>query len=336
VNGSNGLRAIGGTLLACCATLAWAKDHTGGACTQSAATLSTACALNAGEEYQVALAACTNVSDANGRAQCQADAAAARDDARQTCGDVTDARGEVCAALGDAAYEPAFGAAYADQFVDPREIGGSVTPNPYFPLVAGSQWKYKSTYQNEDGETVTERDTTTVTSDTKLIDGVTCVIVTDVVRSTDGTIESTQDWFAQDVAGNVWYCGEISQQKEKFDGDDPAKPELVAIDGSWKTGRDSAKPGIQMFAAPIVGKTYRQELLWTEAEDVATILDLHADESVAGGAYRCNGQCLETRDYSALEPDANEHKFYLPNVGLMLEIDLTNGARNELISYTQP
>jgi hypothetical protein len=134
----------------------------------------------------------------------------------------------------------------------------------------------------------------------------------------------------------VWYCGEIAQQQETFDGDVPPQPELVDIEGSWKTGRDGAKPGIQMLAHPAVGRTYRQELLWVDAEDVATVLSVNANESVSGGAFRCNSACLETRDFAAIEPDADEHKFYAPDVGLMLEVDLTNGARNELVSYTHP
>jgi hypothetical protein len=312
----------------------WAAN---GPCTQSAAKLQTACGNNVNEEYRVTLAACLNMTDDAVRAQCIADAQAARDDGNSSCTDVNAARLKVCGAIGDAAYEPKFGADFADQFVDPRDIGRTVRANPYFPLLPGSEWKYRTTFKDEDGETVTERDTVTVTSGTKLIEGITCVIVTDVVTSTDGSVESTQDWFAQDVGGNVWYCGEIAQQKETFDGDEPATPELVGIDGSWKAGRNFAKPGIQMFATPQKGKTYRQELLWTEAEDVAQVLNLNAVESVSGGAFRCNGRCIETHDYSALEPDAAENKFYAPGVGLILEVDLGNGnARNELVSYKHP
>ena len=311
----------------------WASN---GPCTQSAAKLQTACGNNVDEEYRVTLAACLNMSDAAAQDQCATDVRSARDDGNSDCTAVNAARLQVCAALGDIAYEPKFGPDFADQFVDPRRIGAGVQPNVYCPLLPGAEWKYKSTFKNEDGETVTERDTVTVTSGVKLIDGITCVIVDDVVTSTDGSVEATQDWFAQDVRGNVWYCGEIAQQKETFDGDDPAKPELVGIDGSWKAGRDFAKPGVQMFASPQKGKTYRQELLWTEAEDVAEVLSTSANESVSGGAFKCSGRCIETRDYSALEPDAQEHKFYAPGVGLILEVDLGNGARNELVSYKHP
>jgi hypothetical protein len=305
-------------------------------CSNTAKVLKTACGFDTNDNYQVAIAACMNLVDSAARTSCQDAARNTRDDDTKQCGAVFDAREQICGAIGEAAYDPPFGPAFANNFVDPRQIGHSVPPNPYFPLVAGSQWKYKTTYANDSGEKITERDTVTVTSDTKLIDGVTCVIVDDNVKASDGTLELTQDWFAQDTQGNVWYCGEIAQQKETNDGDQPPTPELVGIEGSWKTGRETAKPGIQMLASPRVGKTYRQELKWVDAEDVASVLSVNANESVSNGAFTCNSQCLETRDFSGVEPDADEHKYYLPGVGLMLEVDLTNGARNELLSYTHP
>lgn len=320
-------------LFAC--TGAWAAG--GNVCSKTANTLLTACGANTNDNYFVSIATCKNLADADARKECLAETGATRKDDASSCHEVYHARQDVCEALGtEAAYNPPFGPGYASSFVDPLEIGSTVAPNPYFPLQPGSKWKYRTTYKNEDGEDITEKDTVTVTSRTKLIEGVTCVVTTDVVRASDGTLEDTEDWYAQDVNGNVWYCGESSQEKETFDGDNPQTPELVSVDGSWKTGREGAKPGILMYANPRVGKTYRQELAWTEAEDVAKVLATDADESAHGGEFQCNHACLETRDYTALEPDANENKFYAPDVGLILEVDLTNGARNELVSYTHP
>jgi len=324
--------------LASCTLLAAATTAQagGGVCSGTANLLRKACAADITDNYLVATATCKNLTDAAARASCMDDARATRSDDASNCQDVYSARLGVCDALGNGAYDPPFGPDQAHNFVDPLRIGGAVAPNPWWPLTPGSQWKYLTHYKDESGEKITERDTVTVTDRTKLVEGITCVVVTDVVRASDGTIEDTEDWYAQDIQGNVWYCGESSQQKEIFDGDNPPKPELVAIDGSWKAGREGAKAGIVMFANPPVHKTYRQELFWTEAEDVARILATDADESVNGGAFKCNHACVETRDYSALEPDANEHKYYAPGVGLMLEVDLVNGARNELVSYTHP
>ena len=71
---------------------------------------------------------------------------------------------------------------------------------------------------------------------------------------------------------DVWYCGEIARNYETFEGDDPEDPELVDIDGSWKAGRDGAKPGILIQADPQPPNAYRQEVLLGEAEDVAQVL----------------------------------------------------------------
>ncbi len=328
--------ALTSLLFSCGAAAGAPGADDGNVCSNTAKILRSACSADTFDNYRLSVAACLNIDDEDARASCFDDAREARAEDAAGCGATFDARRQVCRALGQSRYDPEFGAAFANNFVDPREIGASVLPNPYFPLLPGSEWKYKSTYTNDDGEKVTERDTVTVTGDTKLIEGVTCLVIKDVVRASDGTVEDTQDWFAQDQQGNVWYCGEIAQQKEIFEGDQPAKPELVGIEGSWKTGVERAKPGFQMLAAPKVAKTYRQELKWGDAEDVAEVLSLNATESVGNGAFSCDGQCLETRDFSALEPDAEEHKYYLPGVGLMLEVDLANGARNELISYTHP
>ncbi len=36
------------------------------------------------------------------------------------------------------------------------------------------------------------------------------MVVTDQVAEDGVVVEDTQDWYAQDNDGNVWYCGEIS------------------------------------------------------------------------------------------------------------------------------
>ena len=52
-------------------------------------------------------------------------------------------------------------------------------------------------------------------------EGVTCIVVNDVV-SVDGVpLEDTDDWLAQRKDGTVDYCGESVQDFETFEGDDP-------------------------------------------------------------------------------------------------------------------
>ena len=298
-------------------------------CTESAALLRYACSYDLRDDFYSRTAQCLDASLPD--AACRSVAEADYDDGSEECSEVFDARLDLCEALDNATHEPAFGALFAAEFVDPGQIGGAVAPNPYLPLVPGNRWEYEGTSVDDDGEEVTETITVTVTGDTKLIDGVTCMVVRDVATEEDVVIESTDDWFAQDVNGNVWYCGEISQNFEVFDGDDPEEPELVDTEGSWKAGRERAKAGVLVPASPEVGAVIRQEVAYGDAEDTIEILSVTESESAPGGA--CAGDCLMTRDFTPLDPEANEHKYYAPGIGLILEIDVESGDRVELVQF---
>jgi hypothetical protein len=77
--------------------------------------------------------------------------------------------------------------------------------NPYFPLPVGARWVVRVT-DPEGGE---QRQVVTVTDQTKRIaNGVEARVVHDVVREDGKPVEVTDDWYAQDSEGNVWYFGE--------------------------------------------------------------------------------------------------------------------------------
>jgi hypothetical protein len=48
------------------------------------------------------------------------------------------------------------------------------------------------------------------------------------------------------------------------------------------------------------------------------------------------GNCLQTREFTPLEADVNEYKYYCQDVGLVLEVDVATGARTELTQVTAP
>jgi hypothetical protein len=297
-----------------------APDAAAGPCTDTTSTAFQACLADARDNFLIAKGVCLNLSDDTERDGCVADAQSTRQDDRTLCGQQRSARGELCQALGEDAYDPEF---TAENFVSPHDIGKTVEANPYFPLVQGNQWVY------EIGDTQT--DTMIVTDKTKLIGDVTCVVVTDQVADAKSkiVIEDTQDWYAQDNAGNVWYCGEISLSLETFDGDKPQDPELVDIEGSWKTGREGAKPGILIEAKPKVGDIYRQEFALGTAEDAAEVISITGSESAP--AASCTGDCLVTREFSSLEPDAEENKYYKPGVGQIVGVE--GDTRTELVEF---
>ena len=295
--------------------LAWGPKS----CTQTSWAASVACQNEARDAYWIARGNCYNLSDPEARAECFKDALSQFREAGEECKDQRGARLEVCEDIGEAPYDPAIDPA---NFVDPTTISVS-NANPYFPLVEGYNWVY------EGGD---ETITVTVTDETINIRGVKCRVVTDVVEVDGEVVEDTNDWYAQDKQGNIWYFGERSLATEDCD----ACEGLVKTDGSWKAGVDYAKPGIIMWAHPEEGKVYRQEFALGEAEDMAEVLSLTASATLDDASFSCSGTCLQTADYTPIEPDVLEYKFYKPGIGLVLEVDPETEERVELINFTTP
>ncbi|MBX2870053.1 MAG: hypothetical protein KTR18_15340 [Acidiferrobacterales bacterium] len=300
-------------------------------CSHTASSLYIACIGDQINHFYTAKAGCLNLEDKFEQRQCLYAISRSNHEDRKECRSIRYARMDLCDEIGEQAYTPKFGPKYAEHFVDPREIGVSIQPNIYLPLIVGNQWNYQSVIVDESGEPVTESIRVEVTDRTKEIDGITCVVVKDIVDEDGAVIEDTSDWYAQDIEGNVWYCGEISKNYESFDGDEPQAIELTDIDGSWKAGRDFAKAGVLFPAVPEVGQIIRQEVAWREAEDVIEVLSLTGSEAAPGGS--CENNCLVTRDFTPLDPGVDEIKYFAPGVGLILEID-ADGNRVELVRFT--
>ena len=201
--------------------------------------------------------------------------------------------------------------------IDPAHFVTGVD-NPLFPLVPGTVFEYDVL---ETDETVT----VSVTTDTKLIMGVTCMVVRDIARSGGIIVEDTFDWYAQDDEGNVWYMGEDTTA---FDAG------MMSKEGSWEGGVDGAKPGIIMKGTPKVGDRYYQEFYKDEAEDEGEVLSIDASVMVPYGSFT---GCVQTRDFTALDPDVEENKFYCPGVGQVRAMITKGGAEHEdLISVQSP
>ncbi len=197
--------------------------------------------------------------------------------------------------------------------IDPVDFTTEVT-NPYMPLVPGTTRTY------EGGG---ERVVVTVTSSTRTVMGVETVVVRDREYRGTALIEDTEDWFAQDEDGNVWYFGEDTA--ECSNGAISGRP------GAWEAGVDGAQPGIVMLAAPRVGDYYRQEFYAGRAEDVARVRELGATADHEGQVYRA---VLVTEDFTALEPGVLEHKSYAPDVGLIEERHVGEGSPVRLTEVT--
>jgi hypothetical protein len=183
--------------------------------------------------------------------------------------------------------------------IDPADFV-SVIDNPYLPLKPGTTFIYEDVRALEHIEV-------TVKHETRMVMGVECVVVRDQVTVDGELIEDTYDWFAQDLEGNVWYFGEDSSEIE--DG------EVVSKEGSWEAGVRGALPGIVMPADPRPGESYRQEYLVGEAEDMAEVVSLDESTSIAFGEY---DELLMTREWTRLEPEVSELKYYARGTGLIL------------------
>ncbi|HEU4980201.1 MAG TPA: hypothetical protein VFT14_03220 [Solirubrobacterales bacterium] len=205
--------------------------------------------------------------------------------------------------------------------LDPAEFTTEIT-NPYWPMRPGSRWVYRET----DGDAV-QRVVVTVTERTKRIaNGIEARVVRDVVSEDDEPVEVTDDWYAQDSDGNVWYMGEDTAEYENG--------KIVSREGSFEAGVDGAQPGVIMPADPEVGQSFRQEYLEGEAEDRARVLSLDAEASVPFGSFE---GVLQTEDTNPLsDPPEVEHKFYARDIGPVLAIGVAGGSgREELVSYTR-
>lgn len=194
-----------------------------------------------------------------------------------------------------------------------------IIDNPWLPLTPGRTWVYES--PTGDGERIA----VTVTGETRVVQGVTTTVVRDVTTGPDGeVVEVTDDWFAQDRAGNVWSFGEATTEY-----DDRGRP---GTGGSWEAGMDGAQAGIVMLAAPRLGDGYQQGFLEGEAEDRATVLSLEARVTVGLGSY---DGLLQTQETTPLEPGLTGHRYYARGIGLVYEETVAGGeGAAALVEFT--
>jgi hypothetical protein len=305
-------------------------------CSETAVAAYIACQNEIEDDYWIAVGNCINLSDPDERKECKYGEEGAwtqRKEGKELCSEQRVARLEICEGLGQERYDPEID---PDEFVDFEAVldGGAFTPNLYFPLVPGTVRKYRVT--NGDDEVI-ERIKVEVLEETREILDVNCIVVRDRVWEIDEEgeetlVEDTFDWYAQDLAGNVWYFGEIARNYE--DG------ELVDLEGSWQAGQDGAKAGNLMPINPEPADQYRQEFALGDAEDMGDVIDYLDPFAVRGILYGepPDEKFLQTKDFTPIEPNVFEYKYYAPGVGVVLEAAYEDGEptgeRVELVTIT--
>jgi hypothetical protein len=291
-------------------------------CKKTAYQMHKACKYETLEAHKTTLANCTNLNNRSDRQACRKEASTAIREASQICKGQLEARVDACDVLQESRYDPD---PFLDQtihFVNPDDVQPG-TANPYVSIVEGHTFLLRA---GEEGEEVVVVHTT---DEVRMIQDTPCRVVVDVVlerevNEDDGSIdyvpvEVTDDWFAQDVNGDVYYCGELARNYE--DG------RLTDLDGSFEAGQEHAKGGMLIMAYPEIGLAHRQEFSLGVAEDIIQYMDVSAHPEEENEKFPCseNGGCLMTYDFSPLAPEATEFKYYIPGVGFVLAQAMENG-----------
>jgi hypothetical protein len=304
-------------------------------CWSAAWNMWRACHIDTREELHITRANCANILNAEERTACREEAVEAREEELEECDDQFEARVDACALLDEYIYDPDPLLDPGIEFIHPDEVPDTYDPNPYVSIEAGHTYVLRA---GEEGEEIV---VVHATDETREIQGVECRIVIDVVVEAEEeegleveyeAVEVTDDWFAQDTIGNVYYCGEVSREFE--DG------VLASLDGSFEAGKEFAKAGVLIRAFPEIPSADRQEFALEEAEDIVEYVSLAGfpTEEMGGEneAFPCAPDgCLQTHDSSPLEPGETEFKFYIPDVGFVLAVamedDEPSGEREELV-----
>lgn len=230
-------------------------------------------------------------------------------------------RGTSPATLGTGEPPPSSSASGYRPAISPADFVQTID-NPYLPLIPGRTYVYRGVKEGE-----SQRDEVVVTDRTKVIMGVTCVAVSDTATHGSRLLEKTEDWYAQDKEGNVWYFGEDTASYDE-------KGNVESREGSWESGVGGAQPGIVMPAHPQVTDSFRQEFYQGQAEDMFWIVSLSRSVSVPFGKFQ---SVMETLEWTPLEPRVIDTKFYVAGVGNVLEIAAAGDKeRAELVSVTKP
>jgi hypothetical protein len=190
---------------------------------------------------------------------------------------------------------------------------GQPIDNPFFPLTPNTRYRYSGIeFDDEDpgagGEPIVIE--VTVTTRTKVIDGVRTREVRELEWVGGLLVEDTTDHFAQDTDGNVWY---FEEETAGVEYDDEGNEIGRDTGGSWKHGVNGARATHIMPASTRVGDMFYVEFAPNEEVlDVAEVLALN--ESLATPFDEYDG-VRKFRIIDVPEPEEFEDKYFAPGIG---------------------
>jgi hypothetical protein len=183
--------------------------------------------------------------------------------------------------------------------------------NPFWPMAPGSRWIYRET----DGSGDERRVEVTVTDRTVTVLGIEARVVRDVVFEQGRPREVSDDWFVQDLQGNLWQLGEVVHERAG------GRPSATA--GSWRAGVDGARPVLVLPAHPDPGVGYRHR------DTVTWVLSAGTTAKVPYGSF---DRVLVTEERGSPGSGQVEHEFYARGVGPVLAVTVSGGSgREELV-----
>jgi hypothetical protein len=201
------------------------------------------------------------------------------------------------------------------RFSDPVAID-----NQWLPFVPGTQFVLEGGVTDSEG-TTPHRVVLTVTDVTKVIDGVSTLVLWDRDFS-DGELEEEEIAFeAQDDNGTVWNLGEYPEEHE--DG------KFIGAPSTWISGQAGAQAGIAMLARPEVGTPdYRQGYApEIDFEDRGRVDKAHQKTCVPVACYQ---DVLVIDEWDPLDQPADGHqlKYHAPGVGTV-RVEARGGEEQE-------
>jgi hypothetical protein len=139
-------------------------------------------------------------------------------------------------------------------------------------------------------------------------------------------VEETNDFYAQDVQGDVWYMGEITTHY--------VNGHLTDHADTWFGGQKRAKPGVIMLATPQIGSAYQQESAPNLAIDRGRVIALNESLCVP---MRCFSGVMQIEETARLDPGVIEEKYYESEVGVIKSVIVQGDPEEQdLVSVTPP
>jgi hypothetical protein len=195
--------------------------------------------------------------------------------------------------------------------------------NKWSPLVPGTQFIFEGRSNRGLGR-LPHRVIFTVTDLTKVINGVSTVVLWDRDINAGKRLEGELAFWSQDNDRNVWLLGEYPEEYDeqgRFDG----------APDTWIAGLDGAQAGIMMRADPKTGTSrYRQGLAPRIGfGDVAKVVKTGQNNCVPVGCYE---NVLVTDETNPDEPqDGHQLKYYAPGIGNIRAAPGKGGKEREVL-----